>query len=53
MFDFYSNGLVHIINSLLDMGLYTFATRLVEFLIEEMSCGRLLFLYDLVNSQLL
>lgn len=50
---FYSSALPRVLQCLLDVGFLTLGVRLVEFLLEELSCGRLGFLQPLVEEQLL
>ncbi|KAI5685481.1 hypothetical protein MNV84_04677 [Leishmania braziliensis] len=52
-FNFYESGLPRVLRCLLDIGFLRLAVRLVEFLLEEMVCGRLLFLLPLVEATLL
>lgn len=52
VFDFYASALPHMLRSLLDLGFFTYAIRLVEFLLEELACDRLTFLYPLVERTL-
>ncbi|CAG9576406.1 conserved hypothetical protein [Leishmania major strain Friedlin] len=52
-FNFYESGVPRVLRSLLDIGFLRLAVRLVEFLLEEMSYGRLLFLLPLVEVTLL
>ncbi|KAK7201211.1 hypothetical protein NESM_000182700 [Novymonas esmeraldas] len=52
-FDFYASGLPRVLGCLLDIGFLRLAVRLVEFLLEEMSAGRLVPLQSLVEATLL
>lgn len=52
-FNFYESGVPRVLRSLLDIGFLRLAVRLVEFLLEEMGYGRLLFLLPLVEATLL
>lgn len=49
-FDYYSVALLRIVHCFLDFGFLTLAVGLVEFLLEEMACGRLGFLHGLVEG---
>ncbi|GET89451.1 hypothetical protein, conserved [Leishmania tarentolae] len=52
-FNFYESGVPHVLRSLLDIGFLRLAVRLVEFLLEEMGNGRLVFLLPLIEETLL
>lgn len=52
-YHFYVAALWRSLQCFLSVGFLTFAVRLVEFLIEEMSCGRLDFLSDFVREMAL
>lgn len=52
-FDFYRDGLPRVLRGLLDVGFLRLAVRLVEFVMEEVKAGRLLFLLALVEETLL
>ncbi|KAG5476394.1 hypothetical protein LSCM1_04097 [Leishmania martiniquensis] len=52
-FNFYESGVPRVLRCLLDVGFIRLAVRLVEFLLEEMGKGRLLFLLPLTESTLL
>lgn len=52
-FNFYEDGLPRVLRGLLDVGFLRLAVRLVEFVMEEIKCDRLLFLLPLVEGTLL
>lgn len=53
LFDFYESGIPRIIDCMLSIEFYQYAIRLVEFMIEEIIAGRLVFLFDLIEKILL